>query len=258
MRLLSACKAPPLKVRAPDAAPRLVSDEMASVPPLMRPRRDGGRRARQRPGAAAGLLEDSEAAILRAWADLGDVETAAGRAAQSQRVGGAGGHHVADDGRPGMEFEHIGAAGKGDGMGARAVAAQPADDRAAIDKGQSRARDADAARARRAPEGAKSVTACRAAVAADDRADVVERRPRGGELQAGAAVAAAAGDEDQVLSGPAPSAVAAGDKAEVAADAGIARDDGAIAAATTAAATAVEQGGVAAPPAVAADQGSDS
>ena len=35
VRLLSACKAPPLKVRAPDAAPRLVSDEIASAPPLM-------------------------------------------------------------------------------------------------------------------------------------------------------------------------------------------------------------------------------
>src|SRR6185312_8500570 len=108
-----------------------------------RPKRRRRGRVVERPGAAASLGEGcTEALILAAAADLRDVEGRRAGAAQRERPAAAGHHDVAGDGPAGVQLQTVGAAGEGDGVGARA-----ARDGAAVDDRQARTLDGDGAAA---------------------------------------------------------------------------------------------------------------
>src|SRR5262249_9557435 len=130
----SVCSVPPLKLSPPAAAPRLSLCEIASVPPLIA---HDVTAVGQGPGAAAGLLEIAEAAVLRARPDLRDVEARIRAAAERQRPGAAAGHDdIAVDDRARAQLQPIDAAGERDGVGLRRRRSQPVDaarDRAAVD-----------------------------------------------------------------------------------------------------------------------------
>src|SRR5215470_10858084 len=93
------CSVPPLKLRPPPAAPRLESDEIDSVTAVDRPGRGGGGGVGERPRAGAGLLEAAETLVLRAAADLADVEARIGAAAKLQLRGAPRRHDIAGDAR---------------------------------------------------------------------------------------------------------------------------------------------------------------
>src|SRR5262249_41350103 len=156
-----------------------------------RPRRHRGRGAGQRPGAAAGLLEQAEALVLRGGADLRDVERAVGGTAERQRVGGTERNHIAAEAPARLQLAPIVAAGGGDGFAGRG-SGDAARDAAAVEDREARAADAHAAQARGA--GAAAGATGNVAAVVDDR-------------DARAADARAADAEAAAATGPALAAV---------------------------------------------------
>jgi hypothetical protein len=80
------------------------------------PRQHSGVGAGQSPGAAAGLLESTEALILRCRSDLRDVKASVVRAAETEGAVAGLINHIAGDVRAGLQLEHVGTTGEGEAL----------------------------------------------------------------------------------------------------------------------------------------------